>query len=106
MYLLSVAICRTLKSLASSPSWLASLTTCLWPCVWLCPQERRSLRPTPFILPRRKNRDGRGREKARNSGLRKTELEKGEEMDGHNKEEIKEQMQRSHVIQRKPGGER
>lgn len=41
---------RKSRSSASSPSWLASPTTCLWPCDWLFPLGKRSLRLTTWAF--------------------------------------------------------
>lgn len=40
--------CRKSRSTVSSPSWLVSPTTCPWPCVWLFPPVKRSLRLTTW----------------------------------------------------------
>lgn len=39
---------RTLRSSALWLSWRASPIICLWPCGWLCPPEKKSLRPRPY----------------------------------------------------------
>jgi hypothetical protein len=50
-------------------------------------------------------REERERENKRDSGLRNTELDK-ENKDGCKEEEREEQIQRNHVIQMEPDGER